>query len=899
MLNFRLNYTHPWLLLLIIPAVILTLIPHLRTAKKYRRTRNRIISITLHLVAMVLAINLLAGLTFSYEIPNDENEVILLVDVSDSNGASRDSKDEFVQAVLNVCDNKYRVGIVKFGYGQVYAAELTNDSTHAYEQYLQSADPDVTATDLASALKYAATLFTHPESGKIVVLSDGVETDKTAVSVIKGISADGIKVDTAYFPNEEAGEIQILGVTLPEQQIVPGEAFMLDILMRHNLGEGEINVTLTVYDNGEAIGTAPVTLNKAEQKVPVSLTIADRGLHDLSFEIKNGDDTLVQNNTYHTFVNLQAFENILLIERKENESKKLQELLDDKYKVTAISLEQDLAAMPRTLDEMAEFEQTILVGVAVSDMPAGFEELLHKYVYDLGGGLFTAGGANDIVEGSMVAHGYNRNDIANSTYYKYMLPVNVVEYTPPIAVMIVVDTSGSMSMGRLEAAVEGAKSCLDALSDRDFCGVMSFDTVSSEQLQVLPVSQRELILEAIDSIDSGNAEGGTIYRSAIMNAGLALSVIQNVERKHIIIVSDGQPGDEYDDYLPEVKNNMKNGITMSIVSIGGEGDRDNLSKAVAEGGGKFYEVAQNALHTLPQKMMEDLAMSTVGEIEQGEDIFLTIKEKNTITNGVTEADIPPLTGYYGTLKKENAVVSLMGEYVPIFAHWKYGKGTVGSFLSDLNGEWSSAFMDSEAGKTLIFNMVESIFPLEDVQANSLDYVIKTDNYTTQVNVHSLKENCKVVLEVVPVSKVAADAVPNGIAVTTVEENRRYTFEIKNAGLYQITMKELDEAGNVLSQTVTYTTFSYSQEYNAFPDRAPLGEELMTLLSADGKGIVVLDPAEIFASFAETLKREIDPRIVLLILVIVLVLLDIAVRKFKFKWPWELVREYKQKKADRI
>jgi hypothetical protein len=147
--------------------------------------------------------------------------------------------------------------------------------------------------------------------------------------------------------------------------------------------------------------------------------------------------------------------------------------------------------------------------------------------------------------------------------------------------------------------------------------------------------------------------------------------------------------------------------------------------------------------------------------------------------------------------------------------------------------------------------------------------------------------------------VAADAVPNGIAVTTVEENRRYTFEIKNAGLYQITMKELDEAGNVLSQTVTYTTFSYSQEYNAFPDRAPLGEELMTLLSADGKGIVVLDPAEIFASFAETLKRETDPRIVLLILVIVLVLLDIAVRKFKFKWPWELVREYKQKKADRI
>ena len=82
----------------------------------------------------------------------------------------------------------------------------------------------------------------------------------------------------------------------------------------------------------------------------------------------------------------------------------------------------------------------------------------------------------------------------------------------------------------------------------------------------------------------------------------------------------------------------------------------------------------------------------------------------------------------------------------------------------------------------------------------------------------------------------------------------------------------------------------------------LGIDLGTsnvLIYVDGKGVVILDPAEIFASFAKTLKREIDPRIVLLILVIVLVLLDIAVRKFKFKWPWELVREHKQKKADRV
>ena len=98
-------------------------------------------------------------------------------------------------------------------------------------------------------------------------------------------------------------------------------------------------------------------------------------------------------------------------------------------------------------------------------------------------------------------------------------------------------------------------------------------------------------------------------------------------------------------------------------------------------------------------------------------------------------------------------------------------------------------------------------------------------------------------------------------------------------------------------TGTYECFSYSEEYNVFTDRAPLGEELMTLLATNGKGMVISDPAEVFESFAKTIKKVIDPRVLFLILSIIFVLLDIAARKFKFKWPHELYREYKLKKAD--
>ncbi|MBE6633118.1 MAG: VWA domain-containing protein [Ruminococcaceae bacterium] len=905
MTNLQLHYNHPWLLLLMVPAVLLTLIPYFRMAKKYRRTRNRVISIVLHMLAMFIGINLLAGVSFSYEIPNEDNRVLLLVDMTESNGGSAEAKDEFVQSVINICDKEYRLGIVKFGFDQKYVVKFDDDTSEvsAYERYLASENPDVTATDIASALKYAAELFGDSKSGKIVLISDGIETDSTATSVIKAIAAEGIKVDTVHFPNPEHDEVQILSVEIPEESILLGEEFLLRLTLRSNLGSAQQMLVLRAYDNGVLLGENPITMEGEEQVIPIGFTLSERGMHELRFEIFHSGDTVAQNNSYLTYVNLQTFENILLIEKDENESEKLQGVLKDLYNVTALSIEEDFAQIPKDLRSMADYEQVILVNVAYQDMPAGFEELLNRYVYELGGGLFTVGGNNDMVNGSLVPHAYNRTDLANSTYYKQMLPVNAVDFTPPIAVMIVVDASASMSMGKLEAAMQGAEACLDTLNDRDFCGVMSFQNRATENLGLLPVSKREEIREAIQSLDydstsgSGGTSGGTVFSDPIMRAGRALALVDNVERKHIIIVTDGNPGDSYEEYLPYIENNMKDQITMSIVTVGDIDTslKEKMDKTAEAGGGKFYNIKSAELHTIPTIMQQDLALEAIAEIAYGEEFIPTVKDRTTVLSGVDETAIPPLTGYYGTVAKKDAAVVLMGKYVPIYAQWKYGKGNVGSFMSDLNGEWSETFVTDVVGQAIIVNIVNSIFPMEDVTADDTSFVLKSDNYTNTLNVYGVADEHRVQVTVKPLSESLSELTE--IPVTAAESNRRFTFVIKDSGLYEIRVVKLNEAGVPIAESVFHKSFSYSKEYDLFPERRPLGEELLTLLAQDGKGMKITDPAEVFASFAKTLEREYDPRIPLLIIAIVAVLLDIAVRKFKFKWIHELVREHKQKKAD--
>ncbi len=935
--RLEINFRYPLLLLVFLVGLALTAVLYFTLDRRYRKTRSRITSIVLHLIVYALAVLTLAGTVFSYTIPNKENEIILVVDVSDTENESKEARDNFIETVLSQgrYDN-YRIGIVTFGFDQRYAVPLTSNVDSILGAYLAAEEPDASATDIAAALNYAAGLFTKTETAKIVLVTDGKETDEKADSVIRTIAAKGIKVDTAYIPSSyEEKDALLTGVTLPDYHVTPGNDCSVSASV---FSDFETDLLVELYDNDNLVGTEQITAARGSQSVSFNLAFDGYGLHRLTFRIKDLKDGLEQNNLYHSYLYLEAFNKVLILEQQD-ESAQLRKLLttgDASYDVTVLNVRTS-DAMPKTVNDLREYDQVILNNIANRDMSEEFVAALYSYVNDYGGGLFTVGGSD--VGGK--AHAYNRADMLNSVYQS-MLPVQAINYTPPVGVMIIIDRSGSMDAAagsdgstRLDYALAGATSCLSALSERDYIGLMTLDSEYETILPLTPRSQESKIINAINKVDDMGSGGGTVFPAAIERASQALRSL-DVAKRHIIIVTDGQvPNSQVDEYESYIKYyHDTDGITLSVVGIGvdvGSDAAEKMKHATDLGGGRLHLVSGA---DLIREMREDLNAPNIKEINyetftpiakntmhtlfSGVDFFVDENDKRTAKMLVT------LDGFYGVKAKGAADIVLVGDYeVPIYAQWRFGKGMVGSFMCDLSGAWSADFLNlsgagSDSGRKFLLNVIAGLLPVESVRDSEINVSITEDNYTHTASIFTeLDEGEKLIgiirnltsgmQESVSMSEitVAPDGTPLSalscyvtLPLTASNNYSRLGFVLKESGVYELEFIKQDAEGNTVATVTEYLAISYSEEYDTSIDYTDdeLKANLKNLaLHGSGSAIADLeDPVEIFADFITAITRTYDPRILFMILALVLFLLDIAARKFKYKWPHELIREYREK-----
>lgn len=951
----------PWLLLLIPAAVAATLIPYFRLAKRYRRTRNRIITLVMHLVVCVLSIAVLAGMQITYETPNNDNEIVILVDASYSTEDSTDSRDLFIEEIIGESsDYNCKVGLIAFGFGQERIAPLSSDVESIKRAYLDfkdgliGADCDDSATDIADAFRSALTMINNPASSKVVLVSDGKQTDENALSVIRSLTAKGVKVDVikpaASTKTEITSDIQINDVTFPDDYIMLNSPTTIKI----NLSSKTKTVAnVVLYDNpvdgenNEPVKTQQVSVIEGMQEITLSHTFMGEEFHQVRVDVslsKSVQEPLTENNSFTTFLLIEKFDKLLIVQNYADESATLESLLSGvdedfsylienpfSYQITTVTIGSTEFDSARA--NLTQYDQIIFNNVANDDLPDGFIEEVEVYVSEYGGGLLTIGGNDQ--EGNV--HVYDREDIGRNddTTYQDMLPVHVVDYTPPIGVAFIIDVSGSMSGEKLEDARAGLESAVKySLTDRDYVAIYTLDSLYGDVLPLTPRTKFNQILEAIYSI---GGTGGTVATNAINRAGIALNANNEIARKHIIMLTDGQFGDPVqgnstdlnDKPFVQAANRLykENGITMSVVGIDMAPDStgyNNCAAMVKASKGKVYITADTKI--IGEKIREDIQDKVkVGAVSKEKFKPTIANAFDAVLNGIklnstgegsnTSLDFE-LDAIYGGKLKSGATLVLSGDYrVPLYSYWNYGKGKVGSFMCDLkgtDGSYSKNLFASENGQRLVYGIVRELMP-DTRLVSSVNADLKEENYINTLSVYDALEEGERLeayldkegdpdFEKVSLTK-KSDSNENGIAVTTefsaLNNFSRCVFLVKTPGVYKITLKIIAADGTERS-TEFYKCFSYSKEYDAFADDESVADELLERLASSGKGSVITSSTEIdnvFTNFEPFIVNVYDPRNLFMIIATIALLIDVAVRKFKFKWPHELIREAKERKKD--
>src|SRR4030095_3211050 len=128
---------------------------------------------------------------------------------------------------------------------------------------------------------------------------------------------------------------------------------------------------------------------------------------------------------------------------------------------------------------------------------------------------------------------------------------------PTIAMLAVIDVSGSMSQGQLTIAKEAAKAPLKALRNSDRFGVLSFNTGFSWVAPVQYVRDRASLNAGIESLYAG---GGTDVYVGLSAAYDALKDAPD-EVKTVVVLSDGitQPAN----FQNLASTMIRNGINVS------------------------------------------------------------------------------------------------------------------------------------------------------------------------------------------------------------------------------------------------------------------------------------------------------------------------------------------------
>lgn len=527
-------------------------------------------------------------------------------------------------------------------------------------------------SDIQSAMQLAYGLYPDGYLPRMVVVSDGNQT--VGDIAVEGYRAKelGVKVSWRTFDQDKTSELRVVGLTAPDDLKV-GQPF--DVTAEVWSTEKQ-NVTLGLMQDefsNPLEGSKKVELREGKNIVKFKSDAKRAGATTYRLTVQKFEkDTEKANNYAVTTAPVKGRPNILYVEggmlREPNSATYFRNALEHENMDVQV---RGPSGLPSTIKELEKFDL-----VVVSDVPAhlvGSAQMaaLDSYAHQ-GGGMIMAGGQDSFGSG-----GYQ------GTRMEQILPVRFdsekIKDQPDVAVVVVMDKSGSMQGQRIEMAKESARATAEALSPQDYIAVVAFDSEATVYVRPQRATNRMRISAEISRLSAG---GGTNIFPGLKEA---FEILQNLNAKvkHVILLSDGEsPTDGISELVQDMRASR---ITVSCVGVPGA-DRNLLTSIAEQGDGRLYMVED--IGALPKIFAKETKEAQKSQLVEDK-VYVRVAKRVEAIEGINFETAPPLHGYVTTKPKptgEVILISDLGE--PILARWRYGAGTTLAWTSDVKNRWA-------------------------------------------------------------------------------------------------------------------------------------------------------------------------------------------------------------------
>lgn len=855
-----LEFARPLLLLLLPAYIALIYLIDRRGGRRSRRIKHRVARVMRCLLTCLCVLALAAP---SVVLPGGQQAVWILADASASARGMQDQMTQSVRTALENKDASVNAGVIAFGGNAMVEKPLAQDGT--YNGVTTAVDAQ--ASDLSSALTLASALLPEDAQGRIVVLSDGATEDVRAAA--QQLAARGVTVDYQSFSGDALPDAQISQLNVPSR-VYQGQSFTVTVQVTAN---HDTAGTLVLYQNRTPVSSREVTLRRGDNTFTFRDTAADTGVVTYEARLISEGDSCAQNDSMGGYVYVQGAPKLLLVEGRQGEGSEMAAMLS----AAAMQYETVLPAqLPYDAEQLRQYDGVVLVNV---DYDAADEEqwaALDSAVRVLGRGLTVIGG-----DSSYALGGYRGSRLED------MLPVTIDVRNkldlPSLALMLVIDKSGSMSDGmfgttRLELAKEAAMRAAEVLTPNDQVGVIAFDDAAKWVVNLQKAEDVEAIQNQIGTIRPG---GGTAFFTALYEATYALMNAQ-AQQKHIIFLTDGEAGDT--GYLQLCDIMLQNDITLTTVAVGSGADQATLRTLAQQGGGRAY--AANEFDNLPKIFTKETYLVS-GSYVQNRTFTPVITEQSALTDF---DGFPQLSGYLAATEKSLAAVSLMSDREdPILAWWQYGAGRVVAFMADSRGAWTSEFLQWDQAAAFYGGMAAFTLPGEEREGQ-----LTTERQGDALRiVYTAPEGAQTGLST-SVTALLPDGTQTQLAL---QESAPGVYEGEIAaaqlGAYALRVEQRDASGELQRVMEGGAVNGYSGEYDLRNQNA---ESTLPYLSALTGGREITDSAEMLKSTHAVVRARRDLTQPLLWALMVLLLCDIALRRLS--WDVALERYLNARRAAR-